>query len=66
MAEMDAFGRHEVLHMSLFLARCVETSLLDHEQIRRNPEWQALADRANDALLALYQAIGREHLDPRH
>ncbi len=60
MAETDAFGRHEVLHLSLFLAECVERGLIDHAQIRGNPEWAALADRANTALLDLYQAIGRD------
>jgi hypothetical protein len=58
MSQMDAFGRHEVLHISLFLAQCVEAQLLDHAQVRANPHWTELAERANDALLALYQAIG--------
>lgn len=58
MGQMDDYGRHEVLHMSLFLAQCVEEQLLDHAQIKANPHWHALAERANDALLTLYQAIG--------
>jgi hypothetical protein len=58
MGQMDAFGRHEVLHMSLFLAQCVEEQLMDHEQIRSNPDWMRLAETANDALFRLYQAIG--------
>jgi hypothetical protein len=58
MGQMDAFGRHEVLHMSLFLAQCVEEQLMDHEQVRSNPDWMRLAEPANDALFRLYQAIG--------
>jgi hypothetical protein len=58
MGQMDAFGRHEVLHMSLFLAQCVEEQLMDHEQIRSNPDWMRLAETANDVLFRLYQAIG--------
>lgn len=58
MGQMDAFGRHEVLHMSLFLAQCVEEQLLDHEQVRAHADWLRLADAAHDALFRLYQAIG--------
>lgn len=58
VGQMDAYGRHEVLHMSLFLAQAVEEQLLDHAQIQANPRWRELAERANDALLTLYQAIG--------
>lgn len=58
MSQTDAFGRHEVLHMSLFLAQAVEEQLLAHAQVQANPRWRELAERANDALLTLYQAIG--------
>jgi hypothetical protein len=58
MGQMDAFGRHEVLHMSLFLAQCVEEQLMDHEQVQSNPDWMRLAEAANDALFRLYQAVG--------
>ena len=64
MAQMDAFGRHEVLHMSLFLAQCVEEQLLDHAQVKANPDWSRLAEAANDALLRLYQAIGAPDAPP--
>jgi hypothetical protein len=57
---MDAFGRHEVLHMASFLANAVDSELLEHAQIRSNPEWKALADKAFNALFDLYQAIGQE------
>jgi hypothetical protein len=59
---MDEFGRHEVLHMSIFLCESVGTELLKHEQIKTNPAWQALAETAHQALFDLYQAIGAVHL----
>lgn len=61
MSQMDEFGRHEVLHMSLFLAAAVERELLDHGQVKSHPEWRALAQTACTALNDLYQAIGQEH-----
>jgi hypothetical protein len=61
VAEQDPFGIHEVLHMTLFLAESVETQLLDHRAVRANPEWAALAERACDALQALYQSVGAVH-----
>lgn len=64
VGQMDAYGRHEVLHMSLFLAQAVEEQLLDHAQIQANPRWRELAERANDALLTLYQAIGAPDAPP--
>ncbi len=56
-----SFGCHEALHMSLVLAELVEARLCDHPAVRLVPEWQVLADRAADALQALYQAIGARH-----
>ena len=58
MSQMDEFGRHEVLHMAHFFTYTVEEELCDHEQIKNNPEWLALAERACEALADLYQAIG--------
>lgn len=64
MGQLDAYGRHEVLHMSLFLAQCIEEQLMDHEQVKGNSRWLVLAERANDALLTLYQAIGAPDRPP--
>jgi len=61
MSHMDEFGRHEVLHMTLFLAGAVEEQLIDHEQVKSRPEWLALAKTACRALSDLYQAVGAEH-----
>lgn len=68
MPQMDAFGLHEVLHMSNFLMDAVDEQLLQHAQIENNPEWKALAEQAHDALYNLYQAIGSASLkgDGKH
>ena len=68
MPQMDAFGRHEVLHMSCFLMEAVDEQLLQHAQIENNPRWKALAEQAHDALFRLYQAIGTDEApaDERH
>ena len=63
MSQMDAFGRHEVLHMACFLTGAVSNELCEHRQIKNNPAWLALADKACEALGDLYQAIGSEHGD---
>lgn len=54
-------GCHEALHMASVLAELVETQLAEHPAVRQNPDWQALADRAVEALADLYQAIGTLH-----
>jgi hypothetical protein len=56
---MDEFGRHEVRHMSYFLARTVEEQLLEHEQVKSRPQWRALAKKACEALNKLYQATAQ-------
>ena len=61
MSHMDEFGRHEVLHMTLFLAGAVEEQPIDHEQVKSRPEWLALGKTACRALNDLYQAVGAEH-----
>lgn len=63
MAEMDDYGRHEVLHMASFLSRAVAAELCEHQQVQENPEWKALADSAAESLWALYQAVGAVHLE---
>lgn len=63
MAEMDDYGRHEVLHMASFLSRAVAAELGEHAQVQAHPEWKALADQAAEALWALYQGVGAAHLD---
>ena len=61
MSHMAEFGRHEMLHMTLFLAGAVEEQLIDHEQVKSRPEWLALAKTACRALKDLNQAGGAEH-----
>jgi hypothetical protein len=62
MSQTDAFGRHEALHMAAFLHGAVGRELCEHDAVKENPEWLALAETASNALAELYQAIGRTHL----
>jgi len=62
MPDLDEYGRHEALHMSLFLCEAVDSQLLQHGQIKNTTEWLTLAAKAHQALFDLYQAIGEEHL----
>jgi hypothetical protein len=50
MPQMDDYGRHEVLHMAAFLSKAVASELCDHAQVQANPAWNALADKAAQAL----------------
>lgn len=45
MSQMDEFGPHEVLHMSLFLRRAVEEELIDHAKCSRIRSGSALRKR---------------------
>lgn len=57
-----SFGCHEVLHMTSFFASAIEAEIIDHPAIRDNEEWAMLAQKAQDALVDLYQKIGNAHL----
>lgn len=56
------FGCHEALHTSGILEDIVQRELCEHESIKRNPEWVALAEAGRKALSDLYFAIGKLHL----
>ncbi|MFT6558338.1 hypothetical protein [Sneathiella sp.] len=58
MSKPDEFQLHEALHMSLFLGEAVESQLIAHTFVKANPDCLELAEKANDALLELYQLIG--------
>lgn len=55
-------GCHEALHMTFVVHEMVGEYVEGHPAIQANPEWLALAEKATEALWALYQAIGSEHL----
>jgi hypothetical protein len=57
-----SFGCHEALQMALVFGEMVEAYLCDHEAVKANPAWLALADKAQQALFELYLSIGAEHL----
>lgn len=56
------FGCHEALHVASMLGDLVEGQLCNHPAVLLNPEWYALAEKAQDVLFDLYQAIGNAHL----
>jgi hypothetical protein len=60
--QVDEFAIHEVLHMSNFLAECVDRELVEHDAVKSNPEWRRKAEIACDALAELYQMIGAKAL----
>ena len=57
-----SMGCHEALHMASFLCSAVDEELTQHAAIKANPEWLALAQKAVDTLMELYQKIGAKHL----
>ena len=67
MAKLDKFHHHEALHMSQFLAECVEKQLVNNRFIKSNKKCRMLVDTACEALNDLYQEIGNSPLiDDRH
>lgn len=60
--EFDQFHQHEALHMSLYFAENIESQLIENPYVEANKECKQLAEKANKALLELYQLIGKEHL----
>jgi hypothetical protein len=58
----DAFSKHEVLSLADMLAQIVDTALLGHPSVQANPRWKSLAEKASDALSALYQQVGADTL----
>ncbi|MQX70114.1 hypothetical protein [Sinorhizobium meliloti] len=68
LAEMEekftpgTHGCHEALHVASMLGDLVDGQLCNHPAVLLNPEWYSLAEKAQDALFELYQAIGNAHL----
>lgn len=62
------FGCHEALDRTSLLSELVY-ELSEHDAIKLNPKWEAMATKAGGILFDLYQAIGAVHLgcdDPPH
>jgi hypothetical protein len=57
-----SFGCHELLDRTSLAMNAVDEWVLSHPACIRNEEWFALAQRAFDALYALYQSVGGSHL----
>lgn len=56
-------GCHEAMHVACLMNDLVDERLCSHPAILRNAEWYRLAATAQEALWALYQAIGDEHMN---
>jgi hypothetical protein len=54
-----SFGCHELLDRTHLLSEQIEAQLASHPACLQHPEWFALAQQA---MTALHQAIGAEHL----
>lgn len=52
------FGVHEALHTAHVLADTFHDHVREHPVVSERPELAALADKAVDAMLDVYQAIG--------
>src|SRR5580704_13837754 len=55
-------GCHELLDRTSLLADMLARHLLEHPACVARPDWYLLADQAAEALHALYQQVGAEHL----
>ena len=58
-----SYGCQEALHLATVFGALVERELTEHNAIRQNPEWLALAEKSCTALYELYQKIGEVHLE---
>ena len=56
-------GCHELLDRAALLADLLERHILTHPACVTRPEWYLLAERAAEALHALYQQVGAEHVE---
>lgn len=55
---LDAFHAHEALHTAHVLMDCYGDHVADHPYVQANPELAGLAERAIEAMMDVYQAIG--------
>lgn len=57
-----SFGCHEILDRTLLAQEIVDEYILNHPSIEYKKKWVKLAEKASNALAALYQDIGKEHM----
>jgi hypothetical protein len=55
----DPFGIHEALHTAHVLMDAYGSYVAEHAAVEERPEIAALADKAMDAMMGVYQALGR-------
>jgi hypothetical protein len=57
-----SLGCHEALHAASIAMDLFEGHVMEHPAVLINPEWFRLAAQAQEAMYALYDAIGQDHL----
>ena len=57
-----SLGCHELLDRTNLVGDLVESQILEHPTCVLNPQWHELALQAVDALRALYQHVGADHV----
>jgi hypothetical protein len=54
----DPFGIHEALHTAHVLMDAYGSYVAEHAAVEERPEIAALADKAMEAMMDVYQALG--------
>ena len=54
----DEFHEHEALHTAHVILDTWDNHVRNHPYVDADPELVELADKASDAMMALYRAIG--------
>jgi orotate phosphoribosyltransferase len=51
----DDFGQHEVVHAASIIVNMIESHIMNHPAVEANPRWMYLAEKALEAMMAVYQ-----------
>lgn len=60
MSEPDEFHAHEALHTAHVLMDCYGDHVCDHPFVKAHPGLQIAAEQAMEAMMEVYQSIGRQ------
>ena len=60
--EPDEYHYHESLDRTHIILSMIDDLLRDHPAIEDNEGWWDMAEKAQENLMQLYQAIGERHL----
>jgi orotate phosphoribosyltransferase len=51
----DDFGQHEVVHTASIIVDMISSHIMEHPAVEANPRWTHLAEKALEAMMAVYQ-----------